>query len=285
MKLNKKVRNLGIIFGVIVGIAVGCSNTENTTTNEVTASNQKIEESKEVDTTKYFNDEGKEILEKNNKYDYEVIENFEPASAWRYEDKKIQITGKAAVIKDEPTKNTFEIHLVNNDNIIYVFIPKFLVNVNFKDDDVITVKGVYRGLENHDGYEFQINGYVIEKGNEKDDKKNETSSVGSDDRNEVQTKTNESKDIKKENKDTKQTKQVEAHKCFRCGKNATIKDGQWMCNDCYSEKIAHEEGDEEYVNTDDAMQDDGYFYCKGCGKQMTDNNGGTYACNDCLNNN
>ena len=49
MKLNKKVRNLGIIFGVIVGIAVGCSNTENTTTNEVTASNQKVEESKEVE--------------------------------------------------------------------------------------------------------------------------------------------------------------------------------------------------------------------------------------------
>ena len=49
MKLNKKVRNVGIIFGVIVGIAVGCSNTENTTTNEVTASNQKIEESKEVE--------------------------------------------------------------------------------------------------------------------------------------------------------------------------------------------------------------------------------------------
>ena len=49
MKLNKKVKNVGIIFGVIVGIAVGCSNTENTTTNEVTASNQKIEESKEVE--------------------------------------------------------------------------------------------------------------------------------------------------------------------------------------------------------------------------------------------
>ena len=49
MKLNKKVRNVGIIFGVIVGIAVGCSNTENTTTNEVAASNQKIEESKEVE--------------------------------------------------------------------------------------------------------------------------------------------------------------------------------------------------------------------------------------------
>ena len=49
MKLNKKVRNLGIIFGVIVGIAVGCSNTENTTTSDVTASNQKVEESKEVE--------------------------------------------------------------------------------------------------------------------------------------------------------------------------------------------------------------------------------------------
>ena len=49
MKLNKKVRNLGIIFGVIVGIVVGCSDTENTPTNEVTASNQKIEESKEVE--------------------------------------------------------------------------------------------------------------------------------------------------------------------------------------------------------------------------------------------
>ena len=49
MKLNKKVKNVGIIFGVIMGIAVGCSNTENTTTNEVTASNQKLEESKEVE--------------------------------------------------------------------------------------------------------------------------------------------------------------------------------------------------------------------------------------------
>ena len=28
MKLNKKVRNLGIIFGVIVGITAGCSSTE-----------------------------------------------------------------------------------------------------------------------------------------------------------------------------------------------------------------------------------------------------------------
>ena len=60
----------------------------------------------------------------------------------------------------------------------------------------------------------------------------------------------------------------------------------WLCDSCYSEKIAHEKEDEEYVNTDedDAMID-GYFYCKGCGKQMTDNNGGTYACDDCLNNN
>ena len=46
MKLNKKVKNVGIIFGVIVGIAVGCSDTENTTTSEVTASNQKVEASK-----------------------------------------------------------------------------------------------------------------------------------------------------------------------------------------------------------------------------------------------
>ena len=49
MKLNKKVRNLGIIVGVIMGIAVGCSDTENTTTSEVTPSNQKVEESKEVE--------------------------------------------------------------------------------------------------------------------------------------------------------------------------------------------------------------------------------------------
>ena len=49
MKLNKKVKNVGIIFGVIVGIAVGCSSTENTNTSEVTASNQKVEESKEVE--------------------------------------------------------------------------------------------------------------------------------------------------------------------------------------------------------------------------------------------
>ena len=135
---------------------VGCSSTEEIKEGD----NAKVEESTELDTTKYFTDEGKEILEKNNKHDYEVIENFEPSSAWRYEDKKIQVTGKVAVIKDDPTKNTFEIHLVNNDNIIYVFIPKFLVNVNFKENDVITVKGVYRGLENHDGYEFQINGYI-----------------------------------------------------------------------------------------------------------------------------
>ena len=46
MKLNKKVKNVGIIFGVIVGIEVGCSDTENTSTNEVTASNQKVEAAK-----------------------------------------------------------------------------------------------------------------------------------------------------------------------------------------------------------------------------------------------
>ena len=100
---------------------------------------------------------------------------------------------------------------------------------------------------------------------------------------EVKNKTskNESVDEKTQSKTTEKV----THKCFRCGKNATTYEGQWMCNDCYSEKIAHEEEDEEFVNTDDAIQDDGYFYCKGCGKQMTDNNGGTYACDDCLNNN
>ena len=47
MKLNKKVRNLGIIAGIVLGLAVGCSDTENTTTDtEVTPSNQKVEASK-----------------------------------------------------------------------------------------------------------------------------------------------------------------------------------------------------------------------------------------------
>ncbi len=49
MKINKKVRNLGIIAGIMLGLAVGCSSTENTTTSEVEPSNQKIEESKEVE--------------------------------------------------------------------------------------------------------------------------------------------------------------------------------------------------------------------------------------------
>lgn len=49
MKLNKKVRNIGIIAGIMLGLAVGCSDTENTTTSEVEPSNQKIEESKEVE--------------------------------------------------------------------------------------------------------------------------------------------------------------------------------------------------------------------------------------------
>ena len=168
--MNKKIISLLSTGLLVSSLMVGCSSSEEIKEDD----NTKVEENTELDTTKYFNDEGKEILEKNNKYDYEVIENFEPASAWRYEDKKIQIAGKAAVIKDEPTKNTFEIHLVNNDNIIYVFIPKFLVNVNFKENDVITVKGVYRGLENHDGYEFQINGYIIEKGDDNNFKEENT---------------------------------------------------------------------------------------------------------------
>ena len=49
MKINKKVRNLGIIAGIMLGLAVGCSDTENTTTSEVEPSNQKVEESKEVE--------------------------------------------------------------------------------------------------------------------------------------------------------------------------------------------------------------------------------------------
>ena len=47
MKLNKKVRNIAIIAGIMLGLAVGCSSTEETTTDtEVTPSNQKIEASK-----------------------------------------------------------------------------------------------------------------------------------------------------------------------------------------------------------------------------------------------
>ena len=119
--------------------------------------------------------------------------------------------------------------------------------------------------------------------NTKENTGDKTTNNNAKDSMEVKNKTskNESVDEKTQSKTTEKV----THKCFRCGKNATTYEGQWMCNDCYSEKIAHEEEDEEFVNTDDAMQDDGYFYCKGCGKQMTDNNGGTYACDDCLNNN
>ena len=47
MKINKKVRNLGIIAGIMLGLAVGCSSTEETTTDtEVTPSNQKVEAAK-----------------------------------------------------------------------------------------------------------------------------------------------------------------------------------------------------------------------------------------------
>lgn len=118
--------------------------------------------------------------------------------------------------------------------------------------------------------------------NTKENTGDKTTNNNAKDSMEVKNKTSENKSVD-EKTQSKTTEKV-THKCFRCGKNATTYEGQWMCNDCYSEKIAHEE-DEEFVNTDDAMQDDGYFYCKGCGKQMTDNNGGTYACDDCLNNN
>ena len=47
MKLNKKVRNIGIVVGIVLGLAVGCSSTESTKeVEQVEPSNQKIETSK-----------------------------------------------------------------------------------------------------------------------------------------------------------------------------------------------------------------------------------------------
>lgn len=66
------------------------------------------------------------------------------------------------------------------------------------------------------------------------------------------TNTNEPSNESSTTKNRSETTETEkvTHDCWRCGKkNVTNYDEHWLCDDCYLEKIAHEEVDEEEVPT------------------------------------
>ena len=294
--MNKKIISL-LTSGLLVSsLMVGCSSTD------TDKDNSKY-------TTQYLTEQGKEAVKNCKEDDYIEITEWTPLMS-NYLDTKVKVIGtvKSLHLNDKMTKFLLDVEDNNTPFPLEVKIPGFNIDVEFKEGDTITVNGRFGGLETdeYNGEKFSywtISAYYLEKGdtakeskeatskdeaynvkeeNTKENTGDKTTNNNAKDSMEVKNKTSKNESVG--NKTQSKTTEKVTHKCFRCGKNATTYEGQWMCNDCYSEKIAHEE-DEEFVNTDDAMQDDGYFYCKGCGKQMTDNNGGTYACDDCLNNN
>ena len=103
-------------------------------------------------------------------------------------------------------------------------------------------------------------------------------------------------------KNAKEITKKETHKCSICGVNATKYNDQWLCDNCYEDKrISLKEANSLHCNwcgggidspiNGENLCDSCYkemqdmekdIYCKGCGVQMNDNNGGTYACDECL---
>lgn len=125
----------------------------------------------------------------------------------------------------------------------------------------------------------------VEKGDEEDNstKGNKTTNETDNESVSPKTTTTTSKSSNESSitKNTTETTEKVIHDCWRCGKkNVTNYDEHWLCDDCYLEKIAHEE--EDYVEEEPVYEEE-ELYCKGCGKRMYDDNNGTYACDDCLN--
>lgn len=96
----------------------------------------------------------------------------------------------------------------------------------------------------------------IEKGDDKDDNTtgNKTTDETDNENMAPKTTTNTNEPSDKSSTTKNRTKTTEAekvtHDCWRCGKeNVTNYDEHWLCDDCYLEKIAHEEVDEEEVPT------------------------------------
>ena len=96
----------------------------------------------------------------------------------------------------------------------------------------------------------------------------------------------------------------ETHKCSVCGVNATKYHEQWLCEYCYEDKMMYlaqiNSSACDYCGTSISGNINGenlcescytelnqskeeYIYCRGCGLPMNDDNGGTYACDECLN--
>lgn len=96
----------------------------------------------------------------------------------------------------------------------------------------------------------------IEKGGDESDNttRNKTTDETETEKVTPKTTTNTNKSTKKSNTTKNRTETTETekvtHDCWRCGKkNVTNYDEHWLCDDCYLEKIAHEEVDEEEVPT------------------------------------
>lgn len=104
---------------------------------------------------------------------------------------------------------------------------------------------------------------------------------------------------------TKEITKKETHKCSVCGINATRYNEQWLCDNCYEDKMAYLANTNpsacDYCGTGISGNTNGenlyescymelnqskeeYIYCRGCGLPMNDDNGGTYACDECLSN-
>ena len=141
--MNKKLMSMFII-GLLSINMVACGN--------------------DFDSTEYLDEQGKQAIKNSENKEYKQITELNND----YKDEYISIVGKvnSIILKDKQAIPIYKICLDAEENNtpfpIYVYIPANMVDVKFKEDDTVTIYGVFRGLDKGEVNTWHINGYFIE---------------------------------------------------------------------------------------------------------------------------
>ena len=147
----KKAISLLLVGAIVSSLMVGCG--------------------KEIDTSEDLNDLGKKSIINAESYDYKKLDTIDNSTYTIPKYERVKICGRVESINTIDDDKVFEICLEDNNSTpypLYINIPKHMVDVKFKEGDMITVYGTFQGLLEKDVKHWAINGYFIELGDTTD---------------------------------------------------------------------------------------------------------------------
>ena len=232
----KKAISLLLVGAIVSSLMVGCG--------------------KEIDTSEDLNDLGKKSIINAESYDYKKLDTIDNSTYTIPKYERVKICGRVESINTIDDDKVFKICLEDNNSTpypLYINIPKHMVDVKFKEGDMITVYGTFQGLLEKDVKHWAINGYFIELGDTTDKEigKEKATKEKQVDKNvedkEDKTKVNTKEKQENKNEITKNKEETKKSKTKKTEKQNTKKDTKPKEN-TKEEPVYDEYGHDQYGN-------------------------------------